>query len=357
MSPEQHEQYRSALAAAALDGLTDRENEALFAHVAGCPECARELAEYYDTTVVLGLLAPPRPLAPERVQGIRSRLLARAAADGVADSPAAAPHPLRGASPEPVPDIRPAAANGVVPRWTGWLVAAGLAALLVTHHAFHQTLGFGWLAAGVLMFFSVGLGAYAVWERDRVLVLRAAIGGALPARSAAPQSFRVPWLAAATLAAISVGAGLYAQTIHAESELLRDSLAAATRERDHARAVAAEMVAALTGPQVRVIQLASGEPPAPSAKMFWNPATDRWTFFAYNLPQVAQGRAYQLWLVTPGQPVSAGIFRPGEDGRAVVEAKYPLASDSLRAVAVTEEPAGGVPAPTGPMVLTGPAES
>ena len=42
---------------------------------------------------------------------------------------------------------------------------------------------------------------------------------------------------------------------------------------------------------------------------------------------------------------------------AVVRATYPLARDSLQAIAVTEEPAGGVPQPTGAMVVAGEAKS
>jgi anti-sigma-K factor RskA len=51
--------------------------------------------------------------------------------------------------------------------------------------------------------------------------------------------------------------------------------------------------------------------------------------------------------------VSAGTFRPGPAGSAQVSARYDLPPDSLRAIAVTEEPAGGVPAPTGEVVVSG----
>jgi hypothetical protein len=38
-----------------------------------------------------------------------------------------------------------------------------------------------------------------------------------------------------------------------------------------------------------------------------------------------------------------------------MQAKYALDRNALKAVAVTEEPAGGMPAPTGPMVVSGSA--
>jgi anti-sigma-K factor RskA len=88
--------------------------------------------------------------------------------------------------------------------------------------------------------------------------------------------------------------------------------------------------------------------------MFWDPRTDRWTFFAHNLPPVQGGREYQLWLITPGaRKIPAGTFRPGAGGSAHVEATYALPADSLAAVAVTEEPAGGLPQPSGALVIAG----
>jgi len=108
----------------------------------------------------------------------------------------------------------------------------------------------------------------------------------------------------------------------------------------------------LTGKQVSVLQLTSGAPRAPWAWMFWNHATNHWTFVAHNLPAAAAGRTYQLWLVTAKSKISAGTFAPMPNGSAEVQATYPMARDSLRAIAVTEEPAGGVPQPTGAFVIT-----
>jgi anti-sigma-K factor RskA len=62
-----------------------------------------------------------------------------------------------------------------------------------------------------------------------------------------------------------------------------------------------------------------------------------------------------VWLVTPSAKISAGTFAPDSSGGARMQAKYALAPDSLRAVAVTVEPAGGVPSPTGPIVIAGSA--
>jgi hypothetical protein len=53
------------------------------------------------------------------------------------------------------------------------MVAAGLAGVLLIHHAIHRPLAYGWLAAGALMIALVAVGGYARVQRGRVLALRA----------------------------------------------------------------------------------------------------------------------------------------------------------------------------------------
>jgi len=75
---------------------------------------------------------------------------------------------------------------------------------------------------------------------------------------------------------------------------------------------------------------------------------------ALNLPQLAVGKIYQLWVVTKQAPVSIGTFEVAADGS--VTGTMPISAEAALnpvAVAVTIEPAGGVPAPTGPKVLVG----
>ena len=114
------------------------------------------------------------------------------------------------------------------------------------------------------------------------------------------------------------------------------------------------LVAAITGADVAVVEMTSAGARAPSARMFWDRKANAWTFVAHNMPALAAGRTYQLWLVTrTSEKISAGTFTPSATGDALVRATYALARDSLAAVAVTEEPAGGVPQPTGSMVISG----
>ena len=185
------------------------------------------------------------------------------------------------------------------------------------------------------------------------------IGAPLPPPRAR-RTLPIGWFGAATL-------GLAASLVllvQARSELREARVTFAEAERlrsrseDSLQSVVAEQdrrLASLTGGKVRVVELTTQDLNKPYARMFWDQATHRWTFVAHRLPALAQGRTYQLWLVSGDRKISAGTFVPDARGEAVVRAEYALAPNALAAVAVTEEPAGGVPQPTGAMIVVGKA--
>ena len=72
------------------------------------------------------------------------------------------------------------------------------------------------------------------------------------------------------------------------------------------------------------------------------------------LPPLPAGKIYQMWLVpATGVPISAGIFVPVEHGaRQMWMAEVPLHAEA-KLFAVTVEPGGGMPQPTGVKVLGG----
>lgn len=118
------------------------------------------------------------------------------------------------------------------------------------------------------------------------------------------------------------------------------------------------IVEELTGPGVRVIDAAATSAAKPYARMFWDQPTNRWTFVAHNLPAPEPGHTYQLWMITRDQKkLSAGTFVPAANGSAIVRTTYALASDSLAAIAVTNEPVGGSAQPTTAPFLVGAAKS
>jgi anti-sigma-K factor RskA len=68
-----------------------------------------------------------------------------------------------------------------------------------------------------------------------------------------------------------------------------------------------------------------------------------------------EDKSYQLWVVPmEGNPISVGVFNPATSDSAHWMTKVP-GGVPVRAFAITLEPAGGAPVPSGPKVLAGPA--
>jgi anti-sigma-K factor RskA len=150
-----------------------------------------------------------------------------------------------------------------------------------------------------------------------------------------PSTARVPatWLLAASIT-IAVGFGAYALG-------LRQSTAAA------------RYVVVLTADDLVRVDLA-GQPVAPgaSARAFWS-QTSGLIFTASRLPALPVGRTYELWIISGQMPVGAGLLRPGPDGAVHAVFATPAGLAKAAAFAVTIEPEGGVPAPTGEKYLVG----
>ncbi len=141
------------LPAAALEILDGDELRRVVAHTGECAECAELLDEYRSVAFALTDLLPPS--APPRSAALRARLLARARQErrGAADTP------------------DPPRITSVVNMWMGWAVAAGMAGILLVHHAVHRPLDYGWLATGALALLLVVIGGYARVQRSRVSAL------------------------------------------------------------------------------------------------------------------------------------------------------------------------------------------
>jgi anti-sigma-K factor RskA len=163
------------------------------------------------------------------------------------------------------------------------------------------------------------------------------------------------WLAAAASVAFAVATYKAIQTGQ-ERDALRTELVTESMRSSALKDSLAERertLLAMAGADVKVVELVANNR-RPNARMFWAQSTNTWTMFAHNMPAPPRGRTYQLWLITrEGTRISAGTFMPDQSGSAVVTAQYPLASDALQMIAVTEEPSGGVPQPTGEVLIAG----
>jgi anti-sigma-K factor RskA len=171
------------------------------------------------------------------------------------------------------------------------------------------------------------------------------------------------WLQIAAMLVIGAGVVFYAQrmqtrvaNLEAQLQRAQTLVAAAERQTLEARNVAFRAQSAMgvfAAPDVARIDLA-GQPVAQMARAraLWSRARGM-VFTVSSLPQLPPGRVYQVWVVTAQAPVSAGLLTPDGSGGGSVYFETPIDILPPVAVAVTLEPAGGVPAPTGAMYLVG----
>jgi len=104
--------------------------------------------------------------------------------------------------------------------------------------------------------------------------------------------------------------------------------------------------------QTRVISMAGVETPKANAKVLWNTQTQTWEVHVYNLPAPPSDKDYQLWFVTKNAKINAAVFRTDEKGSQIISLSVPPeALNDLAATAVTLEPKGGSPQPTGKFYL------
>lgn len=307
-TPLTHDEAFAMLPELALGLLPPDEAATLMAFVRTSPACQAELASLRGAAGALSEAVAPAPMADTTKRAMRDRLLARAMATapsdatgavdpatngGTASSPTAAP-----SSPPPTLRLEP---HDVRPAETPRRMAA--------------------------------------------------------ARRRHPALQVLPWMLAAASLGLVLAQLRTNSALTAERDAVRAALSAATASGTQLSAQLASrdsLVAAMTGAQVRVVELASTAKLAPGARMFWDRLTNRWTLVTHDLQPVQAGRTYQLWLVTAkAEKISAGTFNTDARGRAVVQATYALAESDLAAIAITEEPEGGSPQPTGTILVAG----
>ena len=112
-------------------------------------------------------------------------------------------------------------------------------------------------------------------------------------------------------------------------------------------------LALLTDPETRIVELA-GLPPSPHAqgRMIWNPRAGG-LLVALNLPPAPAGKTYELWAIAEGKPRPAGLFNVDAQGKGTLAVPASAGVPAVDVFAVTLEPEGGSPAPTGEKYLIG----
>ena len=307
------------VAGAALGALPPREEAELYAAAATDSRVSADLAGMEAVVAELARLAPPADMNRGRSAGIRSRLVARAAATH-AGRPAQKSAADSGAT--PAAHSRPnvvASTSARRTQSTGQRSTSTSTRPVTGTHAIpfepRRPTNWGRVLGGLALAAGLVIGAFGVFEFQS----RRSAGSA---QTASDQ--------AATNLVVQVA-----------------QLRAALVEKD-------SLIASLTGMRTKVIDMVAYNSSDPMARIFWDQKQQKFIMYASHIKAPPAGRTYQVWLIaSKGAPISAGTFMPEADGSAIMTAKYPMPPGSLRRIAVTEEPAGGMPAPTGPVVFSG----
>lgn len=163
-------------------------------------------------------------------------------------------------------------------------------------------------------------------------------------------------VAASFMLAAAFGALWYAT--RADLAATRENVARleeTVRERDRQMALTSQEVAWLKDPRVQIALLKGLETnTAARAKLLWNPGTKQGILWVSGLPPLPLEQSYELWAFVGDQPVPAGVFDAKSDAATVIPiGKQETLDEAPVKFAVSVEPKGGVPKPTGAIVLVG----
>jgi anti-sigma-K factor RskA len=186
--------------------------------------------------------------------------------------------------------------------------------------------------------------------------------GAAPAagRARTPRPRWFPWVAgavAAGLAAFFTGMFVAARYEGEIGRIARETVALRERLRGQEAALRTELAAAtrvielLRDPDTRVVALRGAGPlPEAAGRLVWH-ARAGGHLYATGLTPLPADKTYELWTISGGSPRPAGLFGADAGGAGALRVEAVPGGRPVDVFAVTIEPAGGVPAPTGPIVL------
>ncbi|MDZ7756174.1 anti-sigma factor [Rhodohalobacter sp.] len=158
---------------------------------------------------------------------------------------------------------------------------------------------------------------------------------------------------------ISAGLFLYTQNLSQEveqqSEVIAEQQTTIQRLESEVERKE-ELLTILEAREVDLVMMAGMEDMSPNGygKVVWDKEGGRALLQIANLPSVPSDKDYQLWIIVNGQPISAGVFAvndPQKDNFFKIEQLQTSADEG--AFAITMEPKGGMPQPTGDMYLLG----
>lgn len=331
-----HEELEEAVPLYAAGALDRAERQALEAHLlSGCQPCHSALKEYQSVASVLSFGLSPIQ-AP---RALKAKIMAARSPDSLA---------IDNIVKEPG---RPSLEPG---EWMNHLFPPIVPA---------RSFSLPW-AIGLATLLIVGLGGYLVWTytlrlSDDASKIRLLEGSLLEQTTKVANLQRDVSTRDRVLAELQVDAQRKANdAIELKSQLMEREV-----ELDTARAQLSavvrgkvpqdELAALLRQPDAKVVTLSGSDmAKQASALLLYNPTTQKIWLYSAHLPECPRGTAYQLWAIDQ-RPVSVGTFHmdAGETSHLLVKRLPEFAK--AKKFAVSLEPAGGRPQPTGPIYLIG----
>jgi anti-sigma-K factor RskA len=131
-------------------------------------------------------------------------------------------------------------------------------------------------------------------------------------------------------------------TIEQKINLTQTQLESERRERE-LLASPASFIKALDGTE---------EIPTAKARLVFDPKTGQALLYVEGLPAAPKGKAYQIWFISdPKHPAPGKTFETDQNGKGILRDEIPAQNIKAGVFAVTLEPIGGSPTPTGSIVL------
>jgi anti-sigma-K factor RskA len=331
-----HEELEEAVPLYAAGALDRAERQALEAHLlSGCQPCHSALKEYQSVASVLSFGLSPIQ-AP---RALKAKIMAARNPDSLA---------IDNSVKEPG---RPSLEPG---EWMNHLFPPIVPA---------RSFSLPW-AIGLATLLIVGLAGYLVWTytlrlSDDASKIRLLEGSLLEQTTKVANLQRDVSTRDRVLAELQVDAQRKANdAIELKSQLMEREV-----ELDTARAQLSavvrgkvpqdELAALLRQPDAKVVTLSGSDmAKQASALLLYNPTTQKIWLYSAHLPECPRGTAYQLWAIDQ-RPVSVGTFHmdAGETSHLLVKRLPEFAK--AKKFAVSLEPVGGRPQPTGPIYLIG----
>ena len=178
---------------------------------------------------------------------------------------------------------------------------------------------------------------------------------AAAARPAQPPKKPIPfwmWVGVAALFILTLYSGWEARQLQIQIREVNERAAMELKNREQIEqelADAKREAVILTDPASVSIKLASSDPQSPQLEAKWHSKLGI-VLVGQKIPAPSGNRVLQLWLIPKAagaKPIPSLVVRPDADGKfELLVANPPQLMVDTKALAITEEPAGGSPAPT-----------